>query len=64
MDAQRKGRMPQTQIGQSRKTHCKYGHLLTPENIYKPPAAHPNYRTCRECGNRKNTARRAKVNPT
>ena len=31
----------------ARKTHCKRGHELTPENVYVPP--HRGGRECREC---------------
>src|SRR6266705_2650342 len=31
-----------------RKTVCKHGHNLTPDNIYVPPK-YPNRRACRQC---------------
>ena len=32
----------------ARKTHCKWGHELSEENVYVTPKGH---RQCRECGN-------------
>jgi hypothetical protein len=40
------------------KTHCKYGHEFTPENIYTPPRGG---RICRACERRKKSAPRIKV---
>lgn len=34
------------------KTHCKYGHELTPDNVYRPPAL-PRSRYCRACRRRR-----------
>lgn len=31
----------------ARATHCKHGHELTPENIYKDPSQHRHCRICR-----------------
>lgn len=32
------------------RTHCRYGHKMTPENTYSPPKQ-PSSRTCRTCRN-------------
>ena len=42
-DAVRKGRSPQS----TKRTHCKLGHELTPENVYRRPDN--RYQVCREC---------------
>lgn len=39
-----------------RRTHCKHGHELTPDNTYIPPSE-PNGRECRTC-RKENSARR------
>lgn len=31
------------------QTHCKRGHVFTPENTYVPPAGSNGLRRCREC---------------
>lgn len=36
----------------NRRTHCKNGHELTPENTYIRPAGHRDCHTCRKRGHR------------
>lgn len=38
------------------KTHCKWGHELTTENVYNPPK-YPSRRCCRKCIARNSAAR-------
>ena len=33
----------------AKKTHCKHGHELTPDNTYRPNE-NMNWRACRQCG--------------
>ena len=40
----------------ARRTHCKNGHPLTPENEYNPPGR-PTWRVCRACKSERQRAR-------
>lgn len=51
----RRGESPTAQ--NSRKTHCKHGHALTPDNIYTPPKR-ANARYCLKCAELANQRRR------
>jgi hypothetical protein len=46
----------------ARKTHCKYGHELTPENTYYPPRGGRECRTCKAHLARLQEKRRGKRN--
>ena len=51
-----RGQAPSAQ--NARRTHCKHGHALTPQNIYEPSPSSPNARICRICTKRRNDLRR------
>lgn len=40
----------------ARKTHCKWGHELTPDNLYHPKNRAPDCLRCRQIRNRRRTA--------
>lgn len=64
-DKVRKGREPQAAIAalrrynetKSEQTHCKRGHLYSPENTYRSPQK-PNSRVCRTCRAARTTKRK------
>ena len=45
--------------GVDQVTHCKHGHVYTPENSYVAPGKGPGARICRQCRPERQEARRA-----
>lgn len=43
----------------ARKTHCKWGHELTPDNVRTPSNRPAHHRYCRKCMKRRNDARKS-----
>jgi hypothetical protein len=54
-----RGNSPSAQ--QARQTHCKRGHLLEGENVYKADTSSPNARKCKECRRERERAYRRRA---